>query len=193
MQVTETHRVVGKLFEHCSSTYRHSQRVGDLLYQFANYLKLKDTEQIFLLGIIHDIGKLNIPKSLLNKKGPLTQEEFNKIKLHTKYGQEIVKNIKGLPAEYSSIVRFHHENWDGSGYYGLQGINDGIPLLSRMIRIVDSYDAMIHGRIYQEGKTQYEAIREICSFSGKYYDPDLTIEFKDFLNKIYYLNHKTGS
>lgn len=192
LQVTGTHEIVGQLFEHCLSTYRHSQRVGDELYRFAKYLKIKDTEQIFLLGIIHDIGKLHVPKTLLNKKGRLTQEEFNQIKLHTEYGQEIVKKIKGLPAEYSSIVRFHHENFDGSGYYGLQG-KEEIPLLSRLIRIIDSYDTMLYGRVYQKSKTQHEVTNEICSLSGQYYDPELTREFKSYLEERYYINHQTGS
>lgn len=191
MQVTDTQGFVGKLFEHDLTTYRHSQRVGDLLYQFAKHLKIKNTELIFLLGIVHDIGKLNVPKSILNKKGRLTEKEFTQIKLHTEYGQEIVKGIKGLPAEFSSIVKFHHENVDGSGYYGLQ--DKDIPLLSKMIRIIDSYDTMLYGRIYQNGKTQNEVISEICSLSGKYYDPELANEFKGFLDERYYLIKQTGT
>lgn len=192
LQITDTHLVVGKLFEHCLSTYQHSQRVGDELYRFAKYLKMKDAKQIYLLGITHDIGKLHIPKVLLNKKGRLSQEEFNQIKLHTEFGQKIVENIKGLPTEYASIVKFHHENYDGSGYYGLKG-KDEIPLLSRMIRIIDSYDTMLYGRIYQNSKTQLEVMNEIYSLSGKYYDPELTNKYSNFLNERYFVNHKTGS
>ncbi|RHW35965.1 HD domain-containing protein [Neobacillus notoginsengisoli] len=191
LHFTDTYEIVGKLFKHCLSSYRHSQRVGDELYRFANYLKMSDLDLIYLVGLTHDIGKLHIPETLLNKKERLTLEEFERIKLHTEYGQEIIKGIKELPDEFSSIVKFHHENYDGTGYYGQSGKD--IPLLARMIRIIDSYDTMLHGRIYQTSKTQFDVITEICSLSGKHYDPELTAEYKDFLNERYYLNQKTGS
>lgn len=182
-KITDTHMAVGELFGHCLSTFRHSLRVGDELYRFANHLGMKDTENIYLLGILHDIGKLQVPNSILNKTNPLTKKEYQTIQLHTEYGQRIAEGIKELPHEYSTIIRFHHENWDSTGYYGLSSYE--IPLLSRMIRIVDSYDTMLHGRIYQNSKTQFEVIDEIQSLSGKHYDPNLVKEFKSLLEKSY--------
>lgn len=182
-KITDTHKAVGELFGHCLSTFRHSLRVGDELFRFANHLGMKDTNNIYLLGILHDIGKLHIPNSLLNKTSPLTKTEYKKIQLHTEHGQRIVESIVSLPQEYSTFVRFHHENWDSSGYYGLAGTD--IPLLSRMIRIIDSYDTMLHGRIYQNSKTQFEVMDEIQSLSGKHYDPQLVREYKNMLQKSY--------
>lgn len=182
---TNTHIVVEKLFSHCKNTFRHSLRVGDELYRFANQLGMKDTDNIYLLGILHDIGKVNIPISILDKTTPLTKNEFQLIKRHTEFGQNIIAGIKGLPAEYSTVVRYHHENFDGTGYYGLS--KDDIPLLSRMIRIIDSYDTMLHGRVYKGGKKQREVIDEILYLGGQHYDPELVIEYKELLNKNYTL------
>ncbi|MEI2356710.1 HD-GYP domain-containing protein [Mesobacillus zeae] len=190
-QTTQTLRVVGMLLDHCLSSYQHSLRVGDALYQFARYLEMPKLEDIYLLGLTHDIGKLKIPNHLLNKKTPLTSQEFESIKLHTEYGQKILESFDGLPSEYPTIIRFHHENYDGTGYYGLK--DKAIPQVSRMLRIIDSYDTMLNGRVYKAGKTQQEVIEEIYSLSGKYYDPYLTSEFKKFLNKRYHVCLNTGA
>lgn len=183
LKITDTHTAVGELFKHCLSTYRHSFRVGDELYRFACYLDMAETEKIFMLGVLHDIGKLHIPYSLLNKTTPLTQKEYEEIKKHAEYGQKIVENIKRLPPEYANIVLYHHENVDGSGYYGIK--DKEIPLLSKAIRIIDSYDTILYGRTYQKHKTYQEAINEISSLSGQFYDSDLIKEFQRFLNIKY--------
>lgn len=183
LKITDTHSAVSELFKHCLTTYRHSLRVGDELYRFACYLDMDDTDKIYMLGVLHDIGKLHIPHSLLNKTTSLTQKEFEYIQMHAEFGQIILNNIDGLPAEYATVVRYHHENIDGSGYFGIKDKN--IPLLSKMLRIIDSYDTILYGRIYQRHKTHHEAINEICSLSGKHYEPELTQAFKKFLNEKY--------
>lgn len=182
-KITDTHTAVSELFGHCLSTFRHSLRVGDELYRFAHYLGLEDTNNIYLLGILHDIGKLKVPNEILNKVTPLTNREFKTVKMHTEFGQRIMEGLGAFPKEYAQIVLYHHENFDGSGYYGIAGRE--IPLLARMIRIIDSYDTMLNGRIYQNGRTQHDVLEELLHLGGKQYDPDLVIEYKNLLKKSY--------
>ncbi|AZV64049.1 HD-GYP domain-containing protein [Peribacillus frigoritolerans] len=84
-----------------------------------------------------------------------------------------------FPSEFSDVILFHHENFDGSGYYGRKWEN--IPLLSRIIRIIDSYDTMLYGRIYQSPKDQYQIIQEIKSLGDIHYDKDLALSYTNFL------------
>lgn len=189
--VINSHMLIEKLFEHCLSTFRHSMRVGDQLYEFAKFMGMENTEQIFMLGLLHDIGKVNIPSALLNKEGRLTEQEFKMIKLHTEYGQQWVEKMEDLPSEFSKCVLYHHENWDGSGYYGIKGKE--IPLLSRMIRIVDTYDTMLYGRVYQKPINQHLVVQEIHSLSCKHYDPELVDSYINFLEIKYHLNIHYGA
>ena len=94
LALVDTHNLVGELLKHCRATYRHSLRVGDELYRFAKCLNLENTENIYLVGILHDIGKLKIPYSLLNKKSSLTEKEFKQIQLHTLYGERDRKSTR---------------------------------------------------------------------------------------------------
>lgn len=167
------------LNRHSSSTFKHSIRVGELLYHFSSFLKMEDAEQLYTIGVLHDIGKIYIPQSLLNKTSTLTNKEIERIRLHTEYGEEIIDSIEQLQ-HYSKYIKFHHENFDGSGYYGVK--EEEIPLVSRMIRIIDTYDAMINGRIYQKSKQHDEIISELNSLSGKLYDPGVVKLFDFFIN-----------
>lgn len=184
--------LLAELYEHCLSTYLHSMRVGDELHRFATFLNLDDSKNIYLLGSLHDIGKLKIPYELLNKRGPITREEYKQIQLHTEYGERILQSLQGeIPHDYPLIVKFHHEDFNGKGYYGLQG--NEIPLLSRMIRIVDSYDTMLYGRIYQKHRNQHEVLNEICSLSGKQFDPEIVLYFKQYLSTRFNIESNYGT
>ncbi|KZE68037.1 hypothetical protein AWM68_17865 [Fictibacillus phosphorivorans] len=176
---SQAHGLVGKLYKHCYTTFQHSLRVGNELYQFSRYLGLENTEQIYILGILHDIGKLDISSSLLNKITPLTSEEFDSIKRHTEHGFKRIKEIRGLPSNFALYAKYHHEDFDGKGYYGLSG--EQIPLLSRMIRIVDSYDTMTKGRPYQSPIEKARVIHEIQSLSDKQFDGMLLNYFFEYL------------
>jgi HD-GYP domain-containing protein (c-di-GMP phosphodiesterase class II) len=178
-----THELLEKLNDHSPTTFRHSLRVGDELYGFSCYLGLESPEQYFLLGALHDIGKLNIPLSLLNKEGELTHDEFAEIKRHTQYGAEILEQNRTIPSSFANIVYYHHENINGTGYYGIE--DKKIPLISKMIRIVDSYDTMLHGRHYQEPIIQWKVIDELVSLADKYYERELVIAFKNYVSKKY--------
>lgn len=137
-------------------------------------------DRAYTIGAFHDIGKLNVPSSLLNKVEPLTVAEFEILKNHTIYGYEILQQLANIPSDFPEITLYHHENIDGSGYYGKKGKD--IPLLSRMIRIVDTYDTMFNGRIYQKSVSQKHVIMELTRLSGKTYDEDLVRSFVQMIN-----------
>ncbi|MBD8137094.1 HD domain-containing protein [Bacillus sp. CFBP 13597] len=177
--IETTQELICNLYKHCKVTTCHSFRVGNDLCGFGRYLGIENQEFLFILGALHDIGKLEIPQQLLNKKERLTELEYDEIMHHTVYGAQIVQSIPQFPSELSDAILFHHENFDGSGYYGKKGKN--IPLLSRIIRIIDSYDTMLYGRIYQNPKDQYQIIQEIKSLSDIHYDKDLALSYTNFL------------
>lgn len=174
-----TQALICNLYKHCKMTTYHSFRVGNDLYDFGRYLGIEEQECLFILGALHDIGKLKIPQQLLNKQEKLTELEYDEIRRHTVYGAQLVQSIPQFPSEFSDIILFHHENFDGSGYYGKKGKN--IPLLSRIIRIIDSYDTMLYGRIYQKPKGHEQIIHEITCSSGIRYDKDLVLSYANFL------------
>lgn len=140
-------------------------------------------DRAYTIGAFHDIGKLNVPSSLLNKVEPLTVAEFEILKNHTIYGYEILQQLANIPSDFPEITLYHHENIDGSGYHGLRG--NHIPLLSRMIRIVDTYDTMLNGRIYQNSVSHRQIIEELIRLSGKNYDHDLVQPFIEMVNEMY--------
>lgn len=175
----KTFSLITKLSNHCNRTFLHSLQVASDLYGFGHYLNLKETDQLFLLGTLHDIGKIKIDPSILNKNGKLTESEFNLYKQHTFYGELLVSKIPLLSTKFSDVILFHHENMDGSGFYGIKG--EEIPLLSRMIRIVDAYDSLRNGYNGQPPKEHIEAIRELYSLRGIFFDPDLIHSYIEYL------------
>jgi len=154
-------------------TYKHSKRVFSYSVDMAGMLRLNEQERRqFILGaLIHDIGKLEIPRDVLNKKTKLTGEEWEMVKKHVLWGKEMILAI-GKFKELVPLVELHHERYDGRGYpYGLQG--NEIPRLARMLCIIDSYDAMTTERPYQQTKTEQEALQELKAHSGTQFDPEL--------------------
>jgi diguanylate cyclase (GGDEF)-like protein len=152
-------------------TFQHSKRVYRYALELSDRLALPDAEKktLILGALIHDIGKLEIPRDVLNKKGKLTQEEWEMVKKHVLWGKEIAStNVKFkllLP-----LIELHHERYDGSGYpRGLKG--EEIPKLARMLCVIDSFDAMTTERPYQKTKTFTEAIVELRKFAGIQFDP----------------------
>ncbi len=134
---------------------------------------ISDPDRLFALSvacILHDIGKIGVPESILNKPGKLTPEEKGIMDKHPVIGAEIVKNLYGF--ELSPVIRHHHEWYNGNGYPdGLKG--DEIPLESRMMSVADAYDAMTSSRPYREGLDPIKAYQEIKDFSGRQFDPDV--------------------
>lgn len=149
--------------------------------EYARFLGLaeEDVTQAYVVGLVHDIGKIGIPETILNKPSKLSKEEFDVIRKHPAIGADILAEISKF-AQIAEIVRCHHENYDGSGYpSGLQG--KAIPLMSRMMALCDSYDAMTTIRCYREPITPHKALEEIQRASGGQYDPELSRAFIDFM------------
>lgn len=130
----------------------------------ANFL-----ENLHIAGLLHDIGKIGIPETILNKPDKLTEEEYKIIKEHPVKGVAILQPIKKLEAAIEG-VRYHHERFDGKGYpEGLSG--DKIPLIASIIAVADSYDAMTTDRPYRKARTKQEALEEVKNCSATQFNP----------------------
>ncbi len=162
-------------------TSQHSTRVTNFSLAIADVLGLPQDEKdvLYIAASLHDIGKVGIPDSILLKPDKLTDEEFMTIKRHPDIGADILKQLPPMARE-TEIIRFHHERYDGKGYpMGIGGLD--IPLLSRIITLADSYDAMTSDRPYREGLAVNRAIEEIRRCTGTQFDPELATLF---INKI---------
>lgn len=165
-------------------TYRHSKRVYQYAVDFSRQLALSEHERktLILGALVHDIGKIEIPRDILNKKGKLDPVEWEIMKKHVTWGKEIISTNKKLE-EVIPLVELHHERFDGKGYpYGLKGKT--IPKLSRILSVVDSFDAMTTERPYQKTKTFTEAIAELRACSGKQFDPQYVEPFIEMIEKL---------
>jgi HD-GYP domain-containing protein (c-di-GMP phosphodiesterase class II) len=141
-------------------------------------------EDIHTLGyaaFLHDIGKIELDRDLLNKVGALSSEEWELLKQHSQWGSDIVKAVKKLHTVVP-IILYHHENYDGSGYpYGLKGTD--IPILARIIRVADSYDAMISHRAYKKHISPTEALQELEDNAGTQFDAEIVRYYIDILKE----------
>ncbi|MFZ3105760.1 MAG: HD-GYP domain-containing protein, partial [Candidatus Hydromicrobium sp.] len=145
-------------------------------------LKLSENKlnELSLLSTLHDIGKIAIPDEILMKPGKLTEKEWDIVKRHPEVGY----NISGSSPQLEPIadaVLSHHEWWDGSGYpQGLKGEN--IPLISRIISIIDAYDVMTHDRSYKKAVSKKESLEELKRCAGTQFDPKLVKIFIQVLS-----------
>ncbi|WP_045518290.1 bifunctional diguanylate cyclase/phosphohydrolase [Neobacillus niacini] len=165
-------------------TYRHSKRVYQYAVDFSRLLALSEYERktLILGALIHDIGKIEIPRDILNKKGKLEPHEWEIMKKHVTWGKEIISTNKKLE-DLIPLVELHHERFDGNGYpYGLKG--KSIPKLARILCIIDSFDAMTTERPYQKTKTFKEAIIELRTCSGKQFDPQFVEPFIAMIKQL---------
>ncbi|MEK0315773.1 HD-GYP domain-containing protein [Cohnella sp. 56] len=158
-----------------SYTFGHSERVSkyavelaSLLPEFADKQRL---ETLRLSGLLHDIGKINIPEAVLTKPTRLTEEEYALIKTHTIVGGKMVEKISGL-GQLKPGVLYHHERWDGGGYpSGKTGTE--IPLEARILSIADTFDAMTSNRSYRASASVMDAVKQLKQGSGTQFDPQL--------------------
>lgn len=157
----------------------HSMRVGDVVTHFANILNLDATIacQISLAAMYHDIGKIKVPITILNKPDKLTNEEYTIVKQHAVYGSDMMQNL--FVPEVCEMILYHHENMDGTGYYGKVG--DEIPIGSRIIHICDVYDALISDRPYRKGWSRERTIEYMRENAGTMFDKDMLEIFFDIL------------
>jgi diguanylate cyclase (GGDEF)-like protein len=154
-------------------TYGHSRKVSDYSVAIAEALDLPQDRiaTIRAASLLHDIGKVGIPDSILSKEGPLTDEEWEPVKIHPKLGVEILRHIIDLVNCLPAILH-HHEHYDGKGYpSGLKG--DSIPLEGRILAIADAYDAMTSPRPYREQLSSQSALEELRRCAGSQFDPEL--------------------
>ncbi|MBB3905837.1 diguanylate cyclase (GGDEF)-like protein/putative nucleotidyltransferase with HDIG domain [Anoxybacillus rupiensis] len=166
-------------------TYRHSKRVFTYALEFSERLDLTDHEkQTLILGaLIHDIGKIEVPRDILNKKGKLEPHEWEIIQKHVIWGKEILASNRRFE-DVLPLVELHHERYDGKGYpYGLKG--EEIPKLARILCIIDSFDAMTTERPYQPTKTFEEAVAELRACAGTQFDPYYAQQFIQFIETQY--------
>jgi putative nucleotidyltransferase with HDIG domain len=156
-------------------THRHSERVAALASRIAAEMGLGADHQELaeLSALLHDVGKIAVPDSILNKPGRLTPEEFAEMRKHPVHGAQILANIQSpLVEAVLPGVRYHHEKWDGTGYpEGLRG--DAIPLLGRLLGVADFLDALTSARTYHAAKSLEEVVELIVENAGVHFDPNI--------------------
>jgi len=153
------------------TTHEHLQRVRIYAIEVAKELGMKgdELEALHAAALLHDIGKLAVPEHIISKPGRLTPEEFEKMKIHTLVGAEILERVR-FPYPVVPIVRAHHEKWDGSGYpLGLKGAE--IPIGARILSAVDYLDALASDRQYRRALPLRDVMQKLAAESGKSFDP----------------------
>lgn len=162
-------------------TNNHSRNVAAYVISIASRMKLPANEISLLnnAALLHDIGKIGIPESILNKVGPLTDEEYDIIKTHPEVGYNILRPVTAF-GSFIKAVRYHHERYDGKGYpAGLSGKE--IPFHARILAVADCFDAMTSNRVYRNSPGIDYAISEIKKNSGTQFDPEISEVFLSVL------------
>jgi HD-GYP domain-containing protein (c-di-GMP phosphodiesterase class II) len=149
----------------------HSERVARIAVETAKQMELPECDlgDVYLAGLLHDIGKIGVRDTVLRKVGPLTTEEWEHLKQHVSIGYSILADLRGL-GDLLPGVLYHHENYDGTGYPdGLKG--EEIPLLARILSVADAYDAMCSNHLYRESMSLLEVERRLREGAGTQWDP----------------------
>lgn len=174
-------------------THGHIQRVQQYTMEVARFLGVTDDRQLKAIeaaALLHDTGKLAVPEYILNKPGPLTPAEFEKMKEHAAVGANILKSID-FPYPVAPIVKHHHENWDGRGYPdGIKG--QEIPLGARILSVVDCYDALTSDRPYRPRMTRQQAEQILADRRGSMYDPWVVDGFLKILDRLEAIDEAEG-
>lgn len=173
--------IVNTLHEKNKREEQHSKRVSELGYGFGKALKLSDREvnELKTIGLLHDVGKIAIEEKILNKEGKLSSEEYAEMQKHPAIGYRILSTVNEM-GEIAEYVLAHHESWDGTGYpKGLKGRQ--IPYLSRIVTVIDAFDAMTSDRTYRKAMTYGEAFTELRRVSGIQFDAEIVEQFIEFI------------
>lgn len=163
-------------------TYKHSVNVAVLsvLIGISIGLKKQNLKELSVAGLLHDVGKLNIPLEVIDKRGSLTEEEYEMVKKHSQLGFEKLKGNVNISSKTKMGVYMHHENINGTGYpLGLQG--DQIYMFAKIIHIADVYDAITNDRPYKKAQAPQKALEFLMNNAGKLFQPEYV---KAFINYI---------
>lgn len=169
---------LGRVKQKDRYTFQHSVNVGVLLVNFCQHLGLdKDTTRDAAIGgLLHDIGKMKTPDTILNKPGKLSDHEFSVMREHVTQGVSILRNVPGISSVSLLVAAQHHEHMDGGGYpAGLKG--SGISQLGQMAAIVDVYDALTSIRVYHSAMEPTQALRKLFEWSPRHFSVDLVQRF----------------
>jgi len=166
-----------------ATTEQHCQRLAGFAHQLGmrSGLEPPALKGVVFGALLHDIGKIGVSDAVLTKAGPLTPQEWHEMRQHPVIGERICEPLAAA-AEFTPIIRSHHERWDGQGYPDrLRG--EDIPLGARIVSLVDAYDAMIHDRPYRAALPVDAALDEIQSLAGAQFDPELARLFTDIVQR----------
>ena len=166
------------------TTHGHVRRTQIYASEMGKLFEVSRAElqALFAGALLHDIGKLAVPEYILNKPGKLTEAEFAKMKIHPTVGGDILKRVH-FPYPVEDIVRYHHEKWDGTGYpKGLKG--EGIPLVARIISVVDFYDATRCDRPYRKGMRREESVALLRNMASTAFDPRVVDVFVEHVEEF---------
>lgn len=166
-------------------TGRHTERVGQMAMQLAREIGLPDktVSLIRRAAPLHDIGKIAVPEAILLKLGKLTDEEFARVRTHTRVGARLLSGGSFDLLRMAEEIAFsHHEHWDGGGYEGLRG--DTIPLPGRIVAVADVFDALVHKRPYKPAWPKEDAVAEIQRQRGRQFDPSLVDAFLRIIDRL---------
>ena len=177
IEVTET--LIGVIEARDSNLNGHSRNVQKLSMCLYKYLPSSMKEGISPVSfeyaaLLHDVGKLGVPESILNKPGKLDDDEWEVMKQHPKIAMDLLKTLSSFD-DIKEWILYHHERMDGKGYYGVPG--DDIPMAARIIAVCDTYSAITMRRSYKDKRTHEEAMKVIEEVSGSQLDPDIAAVF----------------
>ncbi|SDL44376.1 PAS domain S-box protein [Halarsenatibacter silvermanii] len=172
-----------RLYKSSCENESHTLRITRLALKLGEKLGLSEgkLKDLSYLGSLHDIGKLTVDEEILQKSGALSEKECKDVKRHSAKGAKVVAPVKEL-THLSTLIEYHHERWDGKGYpRGKE--KTSIPLLARIIAIVDAYDVMTTGRPYKDSISKEEALEEIKECAGEQFDPELAGKFVEMMKE----------
>ena len=164
-------------------TEAHSVRVSILSTEIAREMSLpeQDIEDIRVAALLHDVGKLDVSIDVIRKAGKLDDDEWEQLKKHPEHGANIVEQMGGMLSSAVPIILFHHEQFNGNGYYGRKG--EQIPLGARIIAVADAFDAMTTDRPYQKARQTWEALEIIEKGKGEHFDPRIVDAFAEVMRR----------